>query len=81
MDHMELIKALIVFGADVEIHNDLGETPGLIAARTSKGEREEREEGGKREDGGEGETPGLKASRTSKGERDWGEGSRGKGIE
>uniref|UniRef100_A0AAZ3SSA0 phospholipase A2 n=1 Tax=Oncorhynchus tshawytscha TaxID=74940 RepID=A0AAZ3SSA0_ONCTS len=60
MDHMELIKALIVFGADVEIHNDLGETPGLIAARTSKGEREEREEGGKREDGGEGETPGLK---------------------
>ncbi|XP_045072903.1 85/88 kDa calcium-independent phospholipase A2 isoform X2 [Coregonus clupeaformis] len=37
MDHMELIKALIVFGADVEIHNDLGETPGLIAARTSKG--------------------------------------------
>uniref|UniRef100_A0AAY4A8J4 phospholipase A2 n=1 Tax=Denticeps clupeoides TaxID=299321 RepID=A0AAY4A8J4_9TELE len=28
---------LIVFGADVEIHNDLGETPGLIAARTSKG--------------------------------------------
>eukprot|EP00063_Salmo_salar_P011094 XP_013985929.1 PREDICTED: 85/88 kDa calcium-independent phospholipase A2-like [Salmo salar] len=37
MDHMELIKALIVFGADVEMHNDLGETPGLIAARTSKG--------------------------------------------
>ncbi|XP_047198291.1 85/88 kDa calcium-independent phospholipase A2-like [Hippoglossus stenolepis] len=37
MDHMELIKALMVFGADVEIHNDLGETPGLIAARTSKG--------------------------------------------
>uniref|UniRef100_A0A8K9X731 phospholipase A2 n=1 Tax=Oncorhynchus mykiss TaxID=8022 RepID=A0A8K9X731_ONCMY len=74
MDHMELIKALIVFGADVEIHNDLGETPGLIAARTSKGEREEREEGGKREDGGEGETPGLKASLTSKGERDWGGG-------
>lgn len=34
---MQLIKALIVFGADVEIHNDLGETPGLIAARTSKG--------------------------------------------
>uniref|UniRef100_A0AAZ3RRB0 phospholipase A2 n=1 Tax=Oncorhynchus tshawytscha TaxID=74940 RepID=A0AAZ3RRB0_ONCTS len=81
MDHMELIKALIVFGADVEIHNDLGETPGLIAARTSKGEREEREEGGKREDGGEGETPGLKASLTSKGETDWGEGSRGKGID
>lgn len=39
MDHIELIKALIVFGADVEIHNDLGETPGLIAARTSKGKR------------------------------------------
>lgn len=38
LDHMDLIKALIVFGADVEIHNDLGETPGLIAARTSKGE-------------------------------------------
>ena len=37
MDQMDLIKALIVFGADVEIHNDLGETPGLIAARTSKG--------------------------------------------
>ncbi|KAI1886694.1 hypothetical protein AGOR_G00198430 [Albula goreensis] len=37
MDHMELIKALIVFGADVEIYNDLGETPGLIAARSSKG--------------------------------------------
>lgn len=37
MDHIDLIKALIVFGADVEIHNDLGETPGLIAARTSKG--------------------------------------------
>lgn len=69
MDHMELIKALIVFGADVEMHNDLGETPGLIAARTSKGEREERAEGGKKEDGGEGETPGLKASRTSKGKR------------
>lgn len=40
MDHIQLIKALIVFGADVEIHNDLGETPGLIAARSSKGERE-----------------------------------------
>lgn len=38
MDHIEMIKALIVFGADVEIHNDLGETPGLIAARNSKGE-------------------------------------------
>lgn len=37
MDHIDLIKALIVFGADVEIHNDLGETPGLIAARSSKG--------------------------------------------
>lgn len=47
MDHMELIKALIVFGADVEIHNDLGETPGLIAARTSKGEG--RREGGHKE--------------------------------
>lgn len=41
MDHIELIKALIVFGADVEIHNDLGETPGLIAARTSKGNERE----------------------------------------
>ncbi len=40
LDHMDLIKALMVFGADVEVHNDLGETPGLIAARTSKGERE-----------------------------------------
>lgn len=37
MDHIQLIKALIVFGADVEMHNDLGETPGLIAARSSKG--------------------------------------------
>uniref|UniRef100_A0A8C1PY95 phospholipase A2 n=1 Tax=Cyprinus carpio TaxID=7962 RepID=A0A8C1PY95_CYPCA len=37
LDHMDLIKALMVFGADVEVHNDLGETPGLIAARTSKG--------------------------------------------
>lgn len=44
MDHIQLIKALIVFGADVEIHNDLGETPGLIAARSSKGERELAEE-------------------------------------
>lgn len=46
MDHIELIKALIVFGADVEIHNDLGETPGLIAARTSKGNERESEMGG-----------------------------------
>nr|XP_015215005.1 PREDICTED: 85/88 kDa calcium-independent phospholipase A2 [Lepisosteus oculatus] len=37
LDHMELIKALIVFGADVETPNDFGETPGLIAARISKG--------------------------------------------
>ncbi|XP_072320137.1 85/88 kDa calcium-independent phospholipase A2 isoform X2 [Eucyclogobius newberryi] len=37
MDHMDLIKALIVFGADVRSHNDLGETPGLLAARSSKG--------------------------------------------
>nr|XP_033785414.1 85/88 kDa calcium-independent phospholipase A2 isoform X2 [Geotrypetes seraphini] len=36
-DHLELIKALIVFGADVEIPNDFGETPGLLAARISKG--------------------------------------------
>jgi len=42
MDHIDLIKALIVFGADVEIHNALGETPGLIAARTSKGKQEPR---------------------------------------
>lgn len=40
MDRIELIKALIVFGADVEIHNDLGETPGLIAARSSKGKKQ-----------------------------------------
>lgn len=45
MDHIQLIKALIVFGADVEIHNDLGETPGLIAARTSKGKRERKSNG------------------------------------
>lgn len=43
MDHIELIKALIVFGANVEIHNDLGETPGLIAARISKGKRDSRD--------------------------------------
>lgn len=50
MDHIQLIKALIVFGADVEIHNDLGETPGLIAARTSKGKRErERKSSGTKE--------------------------------
>lgn len=42
MDHIDLIKALIVFGADVEIHNDLGETPGLIAARSSKGRIDDR---------------------------------------
>uniref|UniRef100_A0A8C3IEN1 phospholipase A2 n=1 Tax=Chrysemys picta bellii TaxID=8478 RepID=A0A8C3IEN1_CHRPI len=36
-DHLETIKALIVFGADVEIPNEFGETPGLVAARTSKG--------------------------------------------
>lgn len=34
-----MIKALIVFGADVDISNDLGETPGLVAARTSKGRK------------------------------------------
>lgn len=39
LDHMDLIKALIVFGADLEIRNNLGETPGLIAARISKGQR------------------------------------------
>lgn len=44
MDHIEMIKALIVFGAHVEIHNDLGETPGLIAARTSKGEEKQKSE-------------------------------------
>ncbi|XP_073405620.1 85/88 kDa calcium-independent phospholipase A2 isoform X4 [Dendrobates tinctorius] len=36
-DHLELIKALMVFGADVEQANDFGETPGLLAARASKG--------------------------------------------
>lgn len=35
-----MIKALIVFGADVDIPNDFGESPGLVAARTSKGERD-----------------------------------------
>lgn len=33
-----MIKAIIVFGGDVEIPNDFGETPGLLAARSSKGE-------------------------------------------
>ncbi|XP_075177935.1 85/88 kDa calcium-independent phospholipase A2 isoform X4 [Anomaloglossus baeobatrachus] len=36
-DQLELIKALMVFGADVEQANDFGETPGLLAARASKG--------------------------------------------
>lgn len=55
MDHMDLIKALIVFGADVEVHNDLGETPGLIAARTSKGRREMRGTQDDGMDGGKGD--------------------------
>jgi len=33
-----MIKAIVVFGGDVEIPNDFGETPGLLAARNSKGE-------------------------------------------
>lgn len=33
-----MIKAIVVFGGDVEIPNDFGETPGLLAARSSKGE-------------------------------------------
>ncbi|KAL1005708.1 hypothetical protein UPYG_G00062670 [Umbra pygmaea] len=37
MEQLDLIKALIVFGADVEMPNDLGETPGLLAACASKG--------------------------------------------
>ncbi|KYO36334.1 85/calcium-independent phospholipase A2 [Alligator mississippiensis] len=36
-DQLDMIKALIVFGADVDIPNDFGESPGLVAARTSKG--------------------------------------------
>uniref|UniRef100_A0A8D0GVY5 phospholipase A2 n=1 Tax=Sphenodon punctatus TaxID=8508 RepID=A0A8D0GVY5_SPHPU len=36
-DHLDIIKALIVFGGDLEIPNDFGETPGLLAARISKG--------------------------------------------
>ncbi|XP_066406262.1 85/88 kDa calcium-independent phospholipase A2 isoform X3 [Molothrus aeneus] len=36
-DHLDMIKAIIVFGGDVEIPNDFGETPGLLAARSSKG--------------------------------------------
>ncbi|XP_059496479.1 85/88 kDa calcium-independent phospholipase A2 isoform X3 [Stegostoma tigrinum] len=37
LDNLDLIKALIVFGSDVKLPNDFGETPGLIAARHSKG--------------------------------------------
>ncbi|XP_059968564.1 85/88 kDa calcium-independent phospholipase A2 isoform X4 [Mesoplodon densirostris] len=35
-DNMEMIKALIVFGAEVDIPNDFGETPAFIASKNSK---------------------------------------------
>ena len=35
-DNMEMIKALIVFGAEVDIPNDFGETPAFIASKHSK---------------------------------------------
>jgi calcium-independent phospholipase A2 len=33
---MEMIKALIVFGAEVDAPNDFGETPAFIASKISK---------------------------------------------
>lgn len=35
-DNIEMIKALIVFGAEVDTPNDFGETPAFIASRISK---------------------------------------------
>ncbi|XP_067554161.1 85/88 kDa calcium-independent phospholipase A2 isoform X5 [Pseudorca crassidens] len=35
-DNMEMVKALIVFGAEVDIPNDFGETPAFIASKNSK---------------------------------------------
>jgi len=35
-DNVEMIKALIVFGAEVDTPNDFGETPAFIASRISK---------------------------------------------
>lgn len=35
-DNVEMIKALIVFGAEVDTPNDLGETPAFIASKISK---------------------------------------------
>lgn len=35
-DNMEMVKALIVFGAEVDTPNDFGETPALIASKISK---------------------------------------------
>lgn len=35
-DNVEIIKALIVFGAEVDTPNDFGETPSFIASKISK---------------------------------------------
>lgn len=35
-DNMEMVKALIVFGAEVDTPNDFGETPAFIASKISK---------------------------------------------
>lgn len=35
-DNMEMIKALIVFGAEVDTPNDFGETPAFMASKISK---------------------------------------------
>lgn len=35
-DNLEMIKALIVFGAEVDTPNDFGETPAFIASKISK---------------------------------------------
>lgn len=35
-DNMEMVKALIVFGAEVDTPNDFGETPAFMASKISK---------------------------------------------
>lgn len=35
-DNLEMIKALIVFGAEVDTPNDFGETPAFIASKINK---------------------------------------------
>lgn len=35
-DNVEMVKALIVFGAEVDTPNDFGETPAFLASKISK---------------------------------------------